>query len=158
MEDIKSVQRTCALINNSGDFSRTAFPYLELLLISFMSILGRRRIKHSNLSDTETISSNALIDILETLKNEKHKGLTHKSYYSIWRRFNQFLVKLDKIPKTWENRVSLYCAYMIQEGLQSSTVKSYLSAIKDVLANDDYELSVSKILLNTITKSCELKK
>ena len=60
--------------------------------------------------------------------------------------------------KSWEERTSLYCAYLIcVKNRQSSTVKSYVSAIKDVLSTDGYIWSDNKVLLSTITKSCKLK-
>ena len=49
------------------------------------------------------------------------------------------------MPKTWEQRVSIYCAYLIKiKKLQSSTVKSYISGIKTVLINDGYEWSTGQ--------------
>ena len=62
------------------------------------------------------------------------------------------------MPKTWEDRLSLYCAYIITiKKLQSSTVKSYISGIKHILRIDGYEWDDDKVLLNTITRSCKLK-
>ena len=64
-------------------------------------------------------------------------------YYNAWKNFNKFLVRLDQMPFTWERRVVMYCTFLIHEReLKSTTIKSYISAIKAVLANDGYELSL----------------
>ena len=79
-------------------------------------------------------------------------------YHKIWKKFNEFIIQLDRIPRTWEDRTALYCAYLICiRGLKSSTVRSYVSAIKAVLRKDGYEWSDDKVLLSTLTKSCKLK-
>ena len=76
----------------------------------------------------------------------------------MWNKFNQFIIKLDRIPKSWEERTCLYCTYLICiKSRKSSTVKSYISAIKCVLRRDGYIWEDNKLLLNTITKSCKLK-
>ena len=41
--------------------------------------------------------------------------------------------------------------------LQSSTIKSYISAIKSVLTRDGYVWNEDRVLLNVITKSCKVK-
>ena len=65
---------------------------------------------------------------------------------------------LDNIPNSWEKRTSIYCAYLIlDKKLQSSTVKSYMSAIKAVLQSDGYAYEDDKVLLNALTKSCKMK-
>ena len=95
---------------------------------------------------------------MDQLKNEAHQDSTKWTYYGIWKTFNQFLIKLDKMPKSWEDRLSLYCAYIIGiKHLKSSTVKTYISGIKHILRTDGYEWDDGKILLNTLTKSCKLK-
>ena len=67
------------------------------------------------------------------------------------------LIKLDSIPQTWEERVEAYCAYLIEvKGRQSSTIRTYISAIKDVLASDGYIWNNNLVLLSSLTKSCKL--
>ena len=61
------------------------------------------------------------------------------------------------MPSSWEERVTLYCGYLVDRGSQSSTVKSYVSAIKKVLITDGYEWEDGKIILNAIVKGCKLK-
>ena len=64
---------------------------------------------------------------------------------------------MDCKPESWEGRTALFCAYIIQEGAQSQTVKSYVSAIKTVLKNDGYDWNESAILINSLTRACKLK-
>ena len=60
------------------------------------------------------------------------------------------------MPHSWEHRLTLYCAHLVyNEHLQSSTLKSYVSAIKDVLLTDGYELIVDKFILSTLISSCK---
>ena len=80
---------------------------------------------------------------------------TLKAYINIWRSFNSFLLRLDKRPPTWENRLCLFGAYLVDRGYQSSTIKSYFSAIKAILWVDNYELDMNSLVLQTLTKSCQ---
>ena len=62
------------------------------------------------------------------------------------------------MPLLWEDRTCLYCTHLIcEKGLQSSTVRSYISGIKSVLTTDGYEWDDGKMLLNTLTRSCKAK-
>ena len=94
--------------------------------------------------------------ILEKLKSCKNRESTVQNYLSIWRQFNSFVIKLDRKPEDWEDRVALFCAYLINKGRQSATIKSYVSAIKCILVTDGYNWSDSKILLTTLVRSCRL--
>ena len=94
--------------------------------------------------------------ILESLKNKSCRESTNANYLSIWRNFNKFVIKLDVRPKLWEDRVSLFVAHLIDKGIQSATVRSYVSAIKKVLVTDGYQWSDSLIQLNALTKACKL--
>ena len=98
------------------------------------------------------------MDLLEELKNNQHKTSTKNNYYGIWKKFNEFVIQLDRIPNSWEQRVCLYCTHLIcDRNLQSSTIRSYVSAIKSVLQTDGYQWEDGKVLLNVLTRSCKLK-
>ena len=95
--------------------------------------------------------------ILEKLKSHQRREPTMKAYYGTWKHFNEFIIRLDIIPRLWEDRASLYDAYLVHEkGVQSSTLKSYISAIKAILVDDGYPWNDNRILLSTLTKSCRL--
>ena len=96
-------------------------------------------------------------DILEKQRYATTRSSTAKNYFNIWRKFNNFITKLDKVPDTWEQRLYLYLAFLIQSGSQSSTIKSYVSAIRKILWEDHYKLCTDALTLSALTKACKLK-
>ena len=76
-------------------------------------------------------------------------------YHRVWNSFNKFLIRLNK-PDNWEDRVLLFSAYLIQNGNQSSTVKSYVSAIKSVLKDDGYTWNENAVILGSLTRACRV--
>ena len=61
-------------------------------------------------------------------------------YYRVWKQFGTFFLKLDHKPKDWEDQITLFVGYLVDQNKQSQTVKSYLSAMKAVLAEDNIKL------------------
>ena len=109
-------------------------------------------------SATSKISTRNLKLIMDKLKCKTVRDTTAKNYFAIWRLFNNFLIRLDNRPESWEERTSLFCAYLIDtKKLQSQTLRSYKSAIKAVLTDDGYQWDESKLLLNSLTRACKLK-
>ena len=108
----------------------------------------------SSSSGSSRISMARMLQVVESLKCKKNRSSTRVNYQSIWRQFNHFLVRLDILPPTWEDRAVLFCAHLVETGKQSATVKSYLSAIKSVLSDDDYEWCNHNVLLTTLTRAC----
>ena len=96
-------------------------------------------------------------NIVEKLKVQGVRDSTKRIYYSVWKNFNQFFIKLDIKPPTWEERLTLYVAHLVNTGHRSQTCKSYISAIKKVLAEDSVELSINKCLLASLTRAWKLK-
>ena len=74
----------------------------------------------------------------------------------MWKNFNQFFVKLDQKPSTWEDRLNLYVGYLINCNKRASTVKSYISSINSVLWEVNVELNEDKVLLSSLTRACQL--
>ena len=104
------------------------------------------------------MSAQYLNNTLEELKQYRHQESTKRNYHTIWKNLNNFVLRLDVMPPTWEKRVALYCGYLVDEcGVQSSTLKSYVSAIKDTLLMDGYDWKDDKMLMSTLTKSCRMK-
>ena len=97
-----------------------------------------------------------LEQILDCLQNQNVRTNTKKVYHRIWTSFNKFLIKLDRKPKLWEDRVTLFLVYITHNGAQSSRVKSYLSAIKCILKVDKYKWDDTKILIRSLTQACKL--
>ena len=94
---------------------------------------------------------------MERLKQQQHRDSTRKNYYAIWRQFNKFFIRLDIKPQCWEDRLSLFVAYLIENQRQASTVHCYISAIKAILRTNDIRISEDQYLLSAMTKACKLK-
>ena len=98
----------------------------------------------------------ALQQIIDKLKHQCNRHSTDKVYYQVWKSFNQFIIKLDTKPKTWEDRLVLYIGYLIHNNRKSNTICSYVSGIKSVLRKDGVFLNENKYLLNSLIKVCRI--
>ena len=85
---------------------------------------------------------------MERLKFYQHRASMRDNYYTIWKQFNTFYLKLDGKTE-WEDRVTLFVTYLINNNKQSATVKSYISALKAILRLDGIELKQN-------TRACKL--
>ena len=94
--------------------------------------------------------------MIEKLKMKQYRTTTGRNYVRVWRLFNSFLLKLDEMPQSWEDRTTLFIRHLINEGMQSSTVKSYVSAIKKLLVIDGYKWKDELVLLGSLTRVCRL--
>ena len=115
------------------------------------------RTKKSSASESSTISSSHILAVVEQLQAQTVHESTTQNYLSIWRHFNNFLIKLDKKPEFWEDRVVLFCTYLIEQGTQSSTIKLYVSAIKKMLTLAHYQWNNNQSMLESLIKACRLK-
>ena len=128
-------------------------------------ILGQRAVckvnwdaSSSKSSETSKISVEHVNNILERLKHRQTRDSTTANYLSVWRHLNKFIINLDSRDNlSWEDRTALFGAYLIDGGIQSSTLKSYFSAIKHVLKLDGYEWNDNKALLSSLVKGCKLE-
>ena len=116
----------------------------------------KKKDKRFTVSETSSISSTKMEFILQKLKTQTTRNSTAENYLCIWRSFNNFLLKLDRRPPTWEHRLALYGAHLIHNGAQSAIVKSYFSAIKKSLSYADYSLKMDEVLVNSLTKACKI--
>ena len=96
-------------------------------------------------------------NIIEKLRAQQNRPSTQHSYYRTWKIFNQFIIKLERKPDNWEDRLTLFIGYLVDCNKKSSTVKSYISAIKSVLRDDGVELNVNKFLLASLTSTGKYK-
>ena len=86
---------------------------------------------------------------------DRNRTSTRKNYHDIWRSFNQFFIQLDVKPESWEDRVTLFVGYLIDtKHAKSTTVQSYVSAIRSVLMEDGIMLNENKFLLSSLTRAC----
>ena len=98
-----------------------------------------------------------LTAIIDRLRLEHIRDSTRKNYYSVWKCFNEFFLKLDVKPNTWEDRLTLFTGFLIHKGKRSQTVKSYISAMRTVLKEDGFELNDDKFILSSLTQACKVK-
>ena len=78
------------------------------------------------------------------------------NYYTFWKQFNQFFIKLDHKPLNWSDRLNLFVAYLVNNNQKSTTVKSYISAIKAVLWDVGITINEDGVLLAMLTRACKL--
>ena len=107
-------------------------------------------------STSSSISTKNLENYVVKLKNNRNRNSTKKNYYSVWRTFNEFFIKLDRKPPTWEERLILFVGFLVSKQRKSTTIKSYISAIKSVLADDGVMLNEDRFLLGSLTRACRL--
>ena len=120
----------------------------------YITALRRKYVASS--SNSSRISTKQIQLIIDKLIGQSQRNSTSNNYLRIWRQFNKFVINLDKKPNTWEDRVTLFIAHKIDQGMQSSTVKSYVSAIKKLLVDDGYPWDDQKVLLGSLTKACKI--
>ena len=116
---------------------------------------GQKTIQRTSLSSTSWICCKDMERILDNLRSKQNRESTAQNYYSIWKQFNKFMVKLDVWPRDWEHCVALYCTYLVNEGRQSNTINSYISTIKAILRADKYKWNDQLGQLNVITWACK---
>ena len=95
--------------------------------------------------------------IVEKLKNKRHRWSPQRNFYGIWKKFNEFFIRLDCKLASWEERIVLYVGFLIKNKRQSAMIKSYISAIKSVLQDDGVFLNQDQVLLTSLTQACRLK-
>ena len=103
------------------------------------------------------ISTAGMQAIVDRLRCDRNRNSTKLTYYCIWKKFNQFVIHLDRKPDTWEERLVLFVGFLVDSKRKSSTIKSYISAIRAVLREDGEQLNQNSYLLTSLTKACRYK-
>ena len=140
---------------NYGDIDLSIFhiagkkmdPQLRKLSQGISSVSSER---------TSRISTSSMERIVQMLLNKQHRDSTAKNYLSVWRKFNRFVISLDAKLDLWEDRTTLFVGYLISKGMQSSTIKSYVSAIKKTLVMDGYDWNDKLVLVRSLAKACRI--
>lgn len=81
---------------------------------------------------------------------------TKNMYHKIWCNFNRFLLCFDDLPTTWEEKLVLYATFLADIGKATTTVSTYMSAIRYVLQHDGVELNDESCQLASIIRACKL--
>ena len=116
----------------------------------------KRKRTNEESSEASSISTHGMEKIVNQLMMKQHRDSTAKKYLAVWRQFNKFVIQLDRKPKFWEDRTTLFIGYLINKGMQSSTVKSYVSAIKETLVLDGYKWNDDLVLIRSLAKACRI--
>ena len=69
----------------------------------------------SSSSTNSTISTLEMQNIVNQLQTQQYRNSTMNNYYCVWKKFNQFFIKLDIKPNFWEDRLILFVGYLIQK-------------------------------------------
>ena len=97
-------------------------------------------------------------NVLERLQSHQTRKSTANNYLCVWRQLNKFIISLDtKLNLSWEEKTALFGAYLVDRGVQSSTLRSYFSAIKHILRQDGYIWDDKKVLLSSLVRGCQLE-
>ena len=112
--------------------------------------------KSSSTGSKSKISVSALQRITDQLAGQQNRLSTSKTYLRIWRCFNKFLLRLDRMPNLWEDRTSIFVAHLISEGRQSSSIRLYVSAIKGTLIDDRYRWDNNKFMIRSMARVCKV--
>ena len=95
--------------------------------------------------------------VIEQLWSKCIRESTINNYLAIWRNFNKFLIRLDKKPKLWEDCVTFFCGYLADTGHKSSTLKSYISAIKLLLKLEGIAWNDDRVILGSLIRACKIR-
>ena len=90
------------------------------------------------------------------MKNKRHRNSTQKNYRGIWKNFNEFFIRLDTKPETWEERIILFVGFLINNNRKSTTIKSYVSAIRAILQEGGVTINQNQFLMSSLTRACRL--
>ena len=94
---------------------------------------------------------------VDHFKNKAHRSSLARVHHQIWKLFNQFFIRLDMKPRSWEDRLVLFVQYLIKTDKKSTIIRSYISAIKTTLHQDGVEINENKFLLTALIKAYKLK-
>ena len=110
------------------------------------TVISQKKTSSGSSMTTSSISSRAMDNILQQLKQMWHRDSTCSNYYGIWKKFNKFILRLDIRPTNWEDRLVMYVAYLIHMKRCSTTIKS----------NGGIAINEDTALLATLTQACHL--
>ena len=68
-------------------------------------------------SSSSSISTMEIQLIVDWLSMKHCGSSTRKTYHRIWKLFNQFFLRLDDKPSTWEQRLILFTGFLVNNNL-----------------------------------------
>ena len=130
--------------------------FLVMRILVYVHLGSGKNSSSRSTSADSSISTWEMEQIVEKLKQGRVRNSTKVLYHKVWKNFNEFFIKLDRKPTSWEDRLVLFVGYLADNKRSSQTIKSYISAIRNVLADDGITLNVNKFLLTSMTRACKL--
>ena len=115
----------------------------------------KTRSDSSSISDS-TISTTDMEQLIEKFSAQSHRSTTKKNYLSVWSMFSQFYLCLDRKPSSWEDRLLLFVGFLIQNKKKSTTIRSYISAIRAMLKEVKVILNEDDYMIKALTRACKL--
>lgn len=113
--------------------------------------------RFSSVDEPQKISLAMFNRVVEKITNDDVTQATKKAYHAVWRCFNRFLLAFDDLPTSWEDKMVLYASFLADVGSASSTVASYMSAIRYMLRHDGIEINNKSCRLSSIIRACKLR-
>ena len=113
--------------------------------------------KKRSTSSTSAILTVAIQNIVKRLRTQCRRDSTRNTYHRVWKIFCKFFHRLDDKPMIWEDRLILFTGFLVDSKLKSSTIHSYISAIRSVLLEDGIKLKENIYVISALTKACKLK-
>lgn len=110
-----------------------------------------------SVSDTSKLSTDFFQRVLEDLEILAVEDSTLRAYMVSWHALNEFWTQLDVKPETWEDRISLFVAYMIMKRFQPSTIRSYISGIKYILNLINIKVDTNSFKFSALVKAARYK-
>ena len=109
-----------------------------------------------SLSDSSKVSADYLDSVLETYNLSTTGRLLTKTTLEFGENLINLLLHLTDCPLLGKRKIVYYCTFLIKVcELKSATVRSYVSAIKDVLLAIDYKCDQEKLLLSALMGVCK---
>ena len=150
-----------SVIGRLNQTNKNSFVVKRMTAMKTRRTAKEKQLKKNDSSSVSTtssrISTRDLRNIVEKLKANCHRGSTRKMYYQTWKKFANFLQRLDFRPPSWEERITLFVGFLVDQDKQSSTVKSHLSVIRAVLKIDGIKLDEDMFMINALTRACKLQ-
>ena len=149
----------CLLFGQPHIYGSTTKQLLHITYPIHLLKLGKvaRTRKKRSTASTDSLSTAEILGIVERLKTQRYRDSTRNTYCRIWKVFAKFYLRLDVKPEDWENKIILFIGFLVDCELQSSTIRTYHSAIKGILAESGIQLNEDTFLLNSLTWACRLR-
>ena len=118
------------------------------------SIRSKRTTRSS--SQSSRILLKHLQQTAEKLRRQQRCHPSKRTYYQAWHNFNNFIIYLDGWPETWEERLVMFTTNLIEVGHPEPTIRSYVSAVKEILKEDGVEIDNNSVELTAIFKIVQI--